>query len=467
MPIDERLLSASLKNPVNASQFQSVQQPEFALAPQTQVQQTPVSLGAQQGVDFVPVDQQFSLPQQDMIPVPIQTQVSTTSTPGIKLSPEIMKGLQDAEEKSQYWLKKKEEAMNAQGAAEAEYNAKMVEERNAMAAKQAEKVKEIQQNMQSAKADYDKFKVEAANSEVDPNKFFDGKVENQVMAALLAGAGAWSSAMTGGQNYALNIINQAVERDIEMQKIAMSRKDARAQEARRQYEQLQNRFGDADNALAMMRLDAIDAMGKKLMSTASNDNLRANLAELIAQNAMQKSERQMRLYEASQGKSSTTVTQTMGGNESPAAAAKQQALVTMYGPARNMDSANKVNQAAADHDRLTKALNKAIGDVEKYGNYETVDAKGKAALSDALMTVVQTMQSASNSGVLNPGEFDRFKEEVPLGTVGALFTRNAFVKARLEELKGKADENMKSLVKTNIVGGNAPSYKPKSFKGEK
>jgi hypothetical protein len=458
MPVDERLRSTSLMNPQN----QSLVQPKFALQPQGQ-QSFVQNVAPQDGVEFVPVDQQFAIPQQDLIQ-PQQLQVSTTSTPGVPISPEVQRQLQKADEEMQAALAQKEVAITKQGAAEADYNARMVEERNAMAIQQAEKVKEIQQNMQSAKADYDRFKVEAEKSEVDPNRFFDGKVENQVMAALLAGAGAWSAAMTGGQNYAMNVINQAVERDIEQQKIAMNRKDSRATEARRQYEQLANRFGDADNALAMMRLDAIDAMGKKLIATASNENLRANLTELRAQVAEKKAERQQLMYERAAGKNSTTVTQMTGGSTAQDARAK--ALNTIFGTARNIDSANKVNAGAASNEKLKNSLDRAIASVEKYGTYENLDPEGKAALNTALTTVVQSMQAASNSGVLNPTEFDRFKDEVPINTLGAIITRPSFVIARLKKMKEETDNELSSLVKTNVVEAAKPSYKPKTFKGQ-
>jgi hypothetical protein len=413
----------------------------------------------QQDVGFMPASQQFNV--QSAPQAPMQTSVTETVQPGVQISPEMRKQIEESYTAREKALNMQAEAQSKAIALQAEYDGKMLEERNRIADEQRVATERAQMNVQQAKVDYDRFKKDAEGSVIDPNRFFDGKTENKVLAALVAGAGAWSAAMTGGKNYALEIINDAIEQDITEQKIAMSRKDARAAEARRQYENAQDKFGNADAAFRVMRLEAVEAMGKKLLSSASNDVVKANLAASLAQLTDEKLKRNLELVQQSAGKRTVSTQVVADGTgrkmENPSD--------TPFGRAFNVNGATKVNDAYAAQMKLNDAMNRAKDVVKKYGNVEVMNAEGKAALRAVKLDVVQALQAFSNSGVLNPGEYVRFSQEVPIDNFEAIYTRPQFVLSYFDQIAKKSKYDLDSLVKANVRGGTTPAYAPKTYKG--
>lgn len=68
--------------------------------------------------------------------------------------------------------------------------------------------------------------LEARGQKVDPNRVFEGAggMLSGILSALAIGAGQYSSAINGGPNTALQLINNMIERDVEEQKSAIANK---------------------------------------------------------------------------------------------------------------------------------------------------------------------------------------------------------------------------------------------------
>jgi hypothetical protein len=121
------------------------------------------------------------------------------------------------------------------------------------------------ENLAIAEAEVRAAGDEAKAMRVDPNKFYhDRGTLGTILAALSVGAGAYAATMGGGRNYALDIIENAITRDIDAQKSAIEGKRADVAEKRNLFQAMRQRFGDerqAEEAAKInMRQSVIDQL---------------------------------------------------------------------------------------------------------------------------------------------------------------------------------------------------------------
>jgi hypothetical protein len=132
--------------------------------------------------------------------------------------------------------------------------------------------------------------VAKVNTTIDPNRYWAKKGTGaQVLAAISVAMGAFGASLTGGKNYAQEIINKAVDDDIDAQKhmAEMQLKKGNEKVASQQtlYGMMRNRFGDDATALAATQAAALNVVAKKLeaaKSGLSSEDQKAKLAQLQA-----------------------------------------------------------------------------------------------------------------------------------------------------------------------------------------
>lgn len=95
----------------------------------------------------------------------------------------------------------------------------MQQKRIANLAAQEESTKEYGRVMGLAQKDLDK----ASSAEVDPNRIWRGKPGAQISAAIAAGLGAFGASLSHTPNFALDMINRQIDRDVEAQHNAINR----------------------------------------------------------------------------------------------------------------------------------------------------------------------------------------------------------------------------------------------------
>jgi hypothetical protein len=129
-------------------------------------------------------------------------------------------------------------------------------------------------------ADVDNFKI-------DPTRVFQGDTYRAIGAAIAAGIGAYASALTGQPNFALNIIDKAIDRDIDAQKEELLKKKGKVGEIRNAYQDNLQRFKDEEMAEAATRMQqtALTTLKykeqlAKLGKTEAEINADANVTEL-------------------------------------------------------------------------------------------------------------------------------------------------------------------------------------------
>ena len=130
---------------------------------------------------------------------------------------------------------------------------------------QQQQVQAIQQQVAQAQATRDQALAEYSSSKVDPSRIFSGGVGvlKSIGAALAAGAGAWGATIGHTRNFAQEIIDSAVNRDIA------------AQEA-----EIRIKKDTADNALSdLMRRGMSLDQAKNTLMTIQNQWMQRNMAD--------------------------------------------------------------------------------------------------------------------------------------------------------------------------------------------
>jgi hypothetical protein len=158
---------------------------------------------------------------------------------------------------------------------------------------------------------------EAKAMRVDPNKFYhDRGTLGTILAALSVGAGAYASAMTGGRNYALDIIENAIARDIDAQKSAIEGKRADVAEKRNLFQTMRQRFGDERQAEEAAKNAMRQSIVDKLEDTRAIYDAKgipfANDKELAAMR-QQITANEFNMIKEGATKTTTTVAQKLAG----------------------------------------------------------------------------------------------------------------------------------------------------------
>ncbi len=121
---------------------------------------------------------------------------------------------------------------------------------------------------------------------VDPQRFFKDRGNWDTLAAGLAiAAGAYASALTGGENAALRIVNSAIDRDIDAQKSELAKKKDLVNLEDNLYAKEMAFYNDAQQAEASVRLTQLSAFENRLQNAVAksqNPIIAANAKRTLA-----------------------------------------------------------------------------------------------------------------------------------------------------------------------------------------
>jgi hypothetical protein len=101
------------------------------------------------------------------------------------------------------------------------------------------------------------------NYKIDPNRLFGKNTWKSIAAAIASGIGAYASTISGQPNFALNIIDKAVDRDIDAQKEELLKKKGKVGEIRNAYQDNLQRFKDEDVARAATKAQQRELIAQK------------------------------------------------------------------------------------------------------------------------------------------------------------------------------------------------------------
>lgn len=154
-----------------------------------------------------------------------------------------------------------------QDAAAVEYGMALQQERQAQAREQginqaqAERDEEMNQRLQ----DFDTSVKSLSQASMDPDRFWSSRSTGQKIAGLLAiGLGGFVQGARGGGNAGLDIINQAIDRDLKAQEFDFTSRRNAADGKQTAFALAMQKYGNQDAARAMARAASIDAAQAQL-----------------------------------------------------------------------------------------------------------------------------------------------------------------------------------------------------------
>ena len=347
-------------------------------------------------------------------------------------------------------------------AAETQVQQKVIDPKAALAQTAADfnmgKALKAQGEAQAAEAEaravgYDKLsrEMEARQNEFNSlmNEFKSAKVVDprnewgtagKIGAAISMALGAFAATYSGGRNYAADIIDGAIKRDIDLQESKIRKLGLDAQGAQGALATAYRKLGDMQQARNAVEVAAIAGVSDEIKAKAvksDKDTIKANadvaLAALEQKKAAAMSARNEMII-ATTGKPLTH-------------SAEMAALVTPYGTAPSKDAANTARQQAQEIQEARAGLADFKDVIKKYGSWNLVPGKEKGEYQGALLPVVNAYRVALNMGVLNPSEREKIESELK----NKLSSKEA--NAFIDRMGVMIDNREKALQKAYIVGG--------------
>lgn len=164
--------------------------------------------------------------------------------------------------------------------------------------------------LKAASDNLQQLRQEVRQMKVDPRRLYktesgDTDYVKTVGAALMAAAGHFGAALSGGPNTASQLINTAVERDIAAQRDAIDNAQADVQGQQSYLAELRQRFGDDRQAEEAMRLSYLEDASRRIetmKAQTSNEMVAANLDATLAQIEQDKAASQARYAEAAEAR---------------------------------------------------------------------------------------------------------------------------------------------------------------------
>ena len=306
--------------------------------------------------------------------------------------------------------------------------------------------------------------------EIEPNRIFkNASTGAKILAALSVGLGAYAASMTGGKNYALEIIDGAIEDDIQAQKLELQQKGASIDDKRNLLNDLIKRGlseAEAEEASRLMLLQKVkrtleekllDIKDARKKEEAKNidDQLKIKIAETKA-NLMMKVIPQERMVtetklmptaklsvELAQMKENAKLTAQRQFQEEQGLSKKEKDARTVQGYiglAPDPTDARKMREAKAGSDAIIKQLDALIAFREKHG-FEMLNRKVVDAGISLATTVALELKSEPffNLGVLTGPDLDLIESTMPLDPTEASFSVIPRYRSVIEYIKMKRD----------------------------
>ena len=259
----------------------------------------------------------------------------------------------------------------------AQREADMLDQQAAIAAvkmqREQQKQQQIEDGVQQDYAHAREYRDQVAKQQVDPGRLFSGDkgALNTVLAVIGQGLGAFAAAgggsptingrraAAGGQNFAKQIIDSAIDRDIRAQEVNIR---ANNDAANNQLNDIYRRLGDmnqAKNVLRQMQQDYAGLQMKALAARDGSQDAQLGFQEWDAANAADRAEQERKFLADAYGKHTVKVAQQYaqpGGGGPPGyqeQLRRAQALAAMQGVGlEQQKNAAEIEQTRANTAKL-------------------------------------------------------------------------------------------------------------------
>lgn len=325
--------------------------------------------------------------------------------------------------------------------------------------------KQVANETRAQVADYKKMQTDYANAHIDPNRLMQGG--RGILAAIGVALGGGGAAMAGQPNYALQTLNNAIERDVDAQEKEIGRKKDLLASQSDLITMTRQKYADAGmRRQAMIGLQE-SAVAAKLKAIAANmvPGQQRTKAEQTAMGMELKSQEtgaklaQDHAQTLYQQKTLDIQRERLRIDRDANQIAKQQKrdmemenrLVPDWGYAKNADSAKKALVVRQFKNDIVRTCDNALALLDNGGTIPFSDARAEGQLLQH--EAIGKLSTMSHTGTVNAGEYPRYSSTLgnPGGYDPTGATRKAWVKLR-EHAIATADDAM--------VGFGLPSQLP-------
>lgn len=283
-----------------------------------------------------------------------EQQIAVEMTRGGAVPPHLQEQLGKAQEGAQLAQQRADQVARDQQLGQQQALQAVAQEQQRQALEREREQQAMQHEIQSRMRAMDETIQQVAESRVDPNQVFGG-AGGRFGAMLSVALGELGRSLTGGDNTALRIINQAVERNIRAQETNLGQLRASASMQGQALSQMHNILQDqqaARDATRAIHYQALISQLESMMSGLSGKHLAA-AQEL--RNELLQAQQAARAVAAAQA--STSITQRFSAERRVSATAPEQAI--------QAQQAGAVAQSmAVEQQQQQRALQEAVGATE-------------------------------------------------------------------------------------------------------
>ena len=306
--------------------------------------------------------------------------------------------------------------------------------------------------------------------EIEPNRIFkNSSTGAKILAALSVGLGAYSASMTGGKNYALEIIDGAIADDIEAQKLELQQKGAAIDDKRNLLNDLIKRGmseAEAEEASRLMLYEKVQRTLKQKMLDIKDARMKQEAQDMDKQLGIKIAETKANLLlktlpkeqmvtetkmlptpklaaQLAQMKENAKLTAKRSFEDEQGLSKKDKDARTVQGYiglAPDPMDARKMREAKAGSDAIIKQLKALIAYREKHG-YEILNRKVVDDGVSLATTVALELKSEPffNLGVLTGPDLELIEATMPLDPTEASFSVISRYQSVIDYIEMKRD----------------------------
>ena len=394
----------------------------------------------------------ISQPQQQAVAQPVQAFQNPLASSGLNQAyGNQLKGIEGMQKAQEQAGQEQANVFKSIQQEQLDYN-KQIQEINQ---KRQQEVENHFKNMEIAQK---KLEDEA---KINPNKYWEEKSTGSKIAATIGLAlGAIGSAISGGENQALKILNNAIERDVDAQKNNYNMSRNKLTDKQNAFQLAMKEFGDQNTALLASKSSALGVAELKLKEIAakSQSEEAKGKAQFLSGQIMEERGKLNAAISASLQKNVAARQASMGqGVEDPSVLPEEQQkkVVKMpnglYKPAISEQGAKVVNEQSI----AASSIRNIISQLKKLSD-PAIPLSTRAAQIDGLKAEYTALKK-NEMGLGVMSDSDRELVEATIGNPGSLMSDRA--KAMLDQAEKNVDFRLQRTFETYV-----PNYKPINVK---
>lgn len=324
------------------------------------------------------------------------------------------------------------------------------------------------QDYETSLADY----KQAAGEKVMPGRILaDMATGQRVQAGIFMALSAYGAAISGQENQALKVINNAIDRDLEAQKFNLENKlkGARIGIEGSQYlmSQMRQKFGDDESATLASRAAMLAMTQQQLNVNASKLDRSTAGPKAQALNAQLEMQKQQVLGQLKQSQAQTYMLQKVQGsnskNLSPAEISVMESAnkgfrdrwVQGYGEATNGEQAKDFIKYSSEVGPAVKSIERIQALIKDFNN--VTDLTKRKIIETELAGVIGNLRvPITGPGILTDKEREAIKNEV-IGNPNQVFTLKKWQIAKLNTTYNKLASDLRE--RGLIAGLPSDSFK--------